>query len=349
MPVAGAHDPAELKALLEPWITTVSGSNTPAVVTDVEVPQANGFSNETFLLNAQWSENGEPVSAELVLRSQAPEHQMFPIVDLLSQQYRTMGLLFEHTDIPVPRVRWAEADISVLGQPFFLMDRLRGDVPGDNPPYLRDSFVIDMDPATRRTWSENALDALTSVGQVAWRELGFEYLNLTQFGALGPQQRLGYTRHFYEWTLAGEAHPVCDPAFEWLEDNWPDDSEHKELCWGDARPGNMMFNGTDVIGIFDWEMVSIGNAESDLGWWLFLQRFSSEGMGIALPEGILTYDETVARWEENMERPANHVAFYERLAAFQFGLIMVKLSRSLNLGMEVDNPVTPLARALFGL
>jgi len=349
MPVAGAHDPAELTALLEPWITRVSHSDTPAVVTNVEVPQANGFSNETFLLTANWTEAGESITADLVLRSQAPEHQMFPVVDLLNQQYQTMRLVGEHTTIPVPRVRWAESDLSVLGQPFFLMDRLRGDVPGDNPPYLRDSFVIDMDMTARRQWSENSLDAMVSVGQVPWRDIGFEYLDLTQFGALGPQQRLGYIRHFYHWTLDGEPHPVCDPAFAWLEANWPDDSEHKELCWGDARPGNMMFNGADVIGVFDWEMVSIGNAESDLGWWLFLQRFSSEGMGIALPDGILTYDETVARWEEKTQRPANHVAFYERLAAFQFALIMVKLSRSLNLGMEVDNPVTPLARALFGI
>ena len=80
---------------------------------------------------------------------------------------------------------------------------------------------------------------------------------------------------------------MLDAAWKWLDANWPDDGEHVELCWGDARPGNEMFDGTDVIGVFDWEMVSLGNGESDLGWWVFLQRFHTDGTGVPLPEGML--------------------------------------------------------------
>lgn len=349
MPVAGAHEPEVLLELLTPWLQQVTGSEQPVRITDLEVPQANGFSNETFLLHAAWSDAGKPTEADLVLRSQAPEHQVFPLVDLINQQYRTMKLLGEHTDIPVPRVRWAEPDNSLLGRPFFVMDRLYGEVPGDNPPYLRESFVTAMDVPTRRAWHRSGLDVLVALAGVDWRTIGFEYLDLTQFGPLGPEQRQGFIRHFYDWTCAGTPHPVADPAWTWLEQHWPDDGEHLNLCWGDARPGNQMYRATDVIGVFDWEMVSIGNAESDLGWWLFLQRFSSEGMGVVLPEGLLTRSETIAYWENGTGRQADHVEFYERLAAFQFALIMIKLSQALDLGMEVDNPVTPLARDLFAL
>lgn len=341
MPVAGAHTPDELHELLTPWLSDQVGQ--PVTVSEVEVPQANGFSNETFLLKAAWGDE----NADLVLRSQAPEHQVFPVVDLLAQQYTTMKLLGEHTDIAVPRVRWAESSPELLGRPFFLMDRLYGDVPGDNPPFMRESFVIEMSVEDRRRWHTNAADVLMQVAKVDWRATGVDYLDLARFGALGPEQRQGYAQYFHEWTLNGEAHPVADPALEWLVANWPDDGEHLELCWGDARPGNQMFSGGEVIGVFDWEMVHIGNAEADLGWWTLLQRFSSESMGVELPEGMLTRAETIARWEASMGRTADHVDFYERFAAFQFSLIFVKLSRAMNLGMEVDNPVANLAVKLF--
>lgn len=349
MPVAGAHDEAELRAVLTPWLTKHTGADDEVEITEFSVPQSNGFSNETFLLKASWQEGGQSQTADLVLRSQAPDHQVFPVVDLINQQYRTMELLGEHTSVPVPAVRWFESDPSVLGQAFFLMDRLYGEVPGDNPPFMRESFVTEWDVATRRQWHENSLDTMISVGEVDWRSIGIDYLDMARFGALGPEQRHGYMRHFYEWSLGGSPHPVADPGWAWLDANWPDDGEHLELCWGDARPGNQMCRGTEIIGVFDWEGVSISNAESDLGWWLFLQKFSSVGMGVDLPEGMLTRDETVARWEARRGRPATHVDFYERLAAFQFALIMVRLSQAMQLGMEVDNPVTPLARQLFGL
>jgi aminoglycoside phosphotransferase (APT) family kinase protein len=106
---------------------------------------------------------------------------------------------------------------------------------------------------------------------------------------------------------------------------WPDDGEHIELCWGDARPGNQMFDGTELIAVFDWEMVSLGNAESDLGWWLFLQRFSSEGMGATLLPGMLDEAATIAVWEEAMGRKAVNVDFYKKLAGFHFTLVMMRI------------------------
>ena len=345
MPVAGAHEPDELIDVLGPWLSARVDAD--VTVSAVEVPGSNGFSNETVLFRADWQVGGSASGGEFVLRTQSPEHKLFPIVDLLAQQCTTMTILGESTDVPVPAVRWSEAESSVLGAPFFVMERLHGDVPGDNPPYLRDSFVTRMDESTRRAWSENALDILPMVAKVPWRDLDFGHLDLSQFGALGPEQRHGYLGHFRDWVLDSEPHPVIDPAWARLEATWPDDGDHLELCWGDARPGNQMFNGPDVVGVFDWEMVSIGNAESDLGWWLLLQRFSSESMGVDLPSGVLDRAASIARWEQAMGRSAPNVEFYELVAGYQFCLIFVMLSRAIGLGMEVDNPVATLTSQLL--
>jgi len=221
MPVAGQRDPVEVQAVLERWLAEQVGS--AVTVTDLVVPQASGFSNETFLFTAQWDDR-EP--QPLVLRSQPQRHALFPEIDLIEQQYTSMKLLREHTDVPVAKVLWAEPGLAELGQPFFVMERLDGLVPGDNPPYTLEGFVVDMDASTRREWHENAVEAMTRVGRVDWRAAGFSHLDKTHHGALGPEQRRGYFTHFLDWATKGERHPVAHPAFERLLAMWPDDGDH---------------------------------------------------------------------------------------------------------------------------
>lgn len=357
MPVAGQRDPDHTRAVLEPWLAAQLPRATGVRITDLVVPQATGFSNETFLFDARWELDGEVTEAELVLRSQPQVYALFPEIDLLAQQYTTMRLLGEHSDVPVARMRWSEPSPAVLGQPFFVMDRLHGEVPGDNPPYTVEGFVLELEPAARRRLHRNGIEAMTRVGRVDWRAAGFGYLDKTHHGPLGPDQRRNYFRHYWVWARGGAPHPVADPAWAWLEANWPDDGEHLELCWGDARPGNQMYVDGEVVALFDWEMVSLGNAESDLGWWLFLQRFHTDGTGVPLPEGFLGRDETIAYWEELMGRPATHVDFYERLAGFHFTLVLMRLGQMTEElspetavpGFGVFNPVSMLTAELLGI
>ena len=346
MPVAGQRDPEEVRSVLQHWIGTQVGTNDVAV-TDLVVPQASGFSNETFLFDAAWA-GGEP--KPLVLRSQPQRHALFPEIDLLEQQYLSMKLLGEHSNVPVATVLWAEADPVWLGAPFFVMQRLDGLVPGDNPPYMVESFVVDMDPGTRTEWHSNAVEVLTRVGRVDWKAAGFQHLDKAHHGALGPEQRQGYFRHYLDWATKGEHHPVAHPAFERLLATWPDDGDTIELCWGDARPGNQMFRGTEVVGVFDWEMVALGNCESDLGWWLFLQRYHTTGVGVSLLEGLLDAGETVAVWERHMGRAASHVEWYEQLAGFHFVLVMIRLAEMMEFPeMAVHNPVAEITCDLLGI
>ena len=348
MPVAGQLDPAQLAAALGPWMALQMPDARDVRIVEVVIPQSSGFSNETFLVDAAWTDADGAQQVELVVRSQAETNVLFPEADLVNQQFRTMQILGEHTDVPVARMRWAETDPSVLGRPFFVMDRLHGLVPGDSPPYTTEGFVLEMDPDTRRRWHRNAIEAMTRVHAVDWRRVGFDYLDQTHHGALGREQRHNYMDHYRKWVTKGDPHPVIDPAWSWLDAHWPDDGAHIELCWGDARPGNQMFDGTEVVGVFDWEMVSLGNSESDLGWWLFLQRFHTEGTGVPLPEGMLDRAETIAEWERLRGRHAGNVDFYERLGGFQFCLVMVKLAESMGVPeMAVHNPVADLTRQLI--
>jgi aminoglycoside phosphotransferase (APT) family kinase protein len=356
MPVAGQRDPDETRAALTAWLTRQLRGARDVEITDLVVPQSSGFSNETFLFDAAWTDAGERVTTQLVLRSQPQIYALFPEIDLIAQQYGAMQRLGAHTDVPVARVRWAETDTSVLGQPFFVMDRLFGKVPGDSPPYTVEGWVMDLTAAQRRVLHTNSVLAMTKVNRVDWRAAGFGYLDKAQHGPLGPKQRISYFRKFWEWARDGVPHAVADPAWEWLEAHWPDDGEHVDLCWGDARPGNQMFDDAlEVVGIFDWEMVSLANAESDLGWYLFLQRYHTDGTGVPLPEGMLSRDEIIALWEGEVGRPAHHVDFYERLGGFHFTLVMMRIGAMMDLlapgtwpaGYSAQNPVAQLTAALI--
>jgi aminoglycoside phosphotransferase (APT) family kinase protein len=355
VPVGGQRDLDETRRVLTEWLGRQMPEARHMEITNLVVPQATGFSNETFLFDVSWHD-GAPQRAELVVRAQPQVWAVFPEIDVINQQYRTMKILGEHSDVPVAHVRWAEPDPAVLGTPFFVMDRLRGNVPGDRPPYTVEGWFMELTPAERRQLNVSGIEAMTRVNRVEWRNLDFSYLDKAECGPVGRQQRFAYFEKFWQWARAGQPHRVADPAWEYLRAHWPAD-EPVELCWGDARPGNQMYADGRVIAVMDWEMVSLGNAVSDLGWWLFLQRFHTEGNGVGLPEGMLTRDETIALWESLVGRTAEHVDFYEIVAGFHFTLVMMRITgmfkeldpSSYTPGADLYNPVSRLTAELLGI
>src|SRR5207248_2681064 len=124
--------------------------------------------------------------------------------------------------------------------------------------------------------------------------------------------------------------------------------------WGDARIGNMLFHDFQCRAIVDWEMLSLAGPMYDLGWWLFLDRFHSEGTGVDRLPGLGSYDDTVAQYESLTGTKARHLEFYEIFAGFRFAVIMIKLAHMFKEydiegmeSMETNNPVTQvLARML---
>lgn len=348
MPIAGQRDPEETGATLTAWLRDQLPEAADVLVSNVVVPQSSGFSNETFLFDASWIEAGEERTSQFVLRAEPTGNKLFPHVDVLSQQHATMKRVGEVSDVPVPTMRWAEPEAEVLGTPFFVMDRIDGRVPPDSPPYVAEGFVLDLAPADRRTLSQNGLDAMCQVHAIDPLSVGgFEHLDKAAqgHGPPGPDQLKAYFAHYHQWALGDTAHPICEQAWQWLVERWPDDGDRLDLTWGDARMGNLMFaeNGLACTGVFDWEMAAITNAESDLGWWIYMQNFHCYSSEVELPEGLLTADDAVARWQEQTGRTAEHVEFYTALGGYHFSLIMVAMATCVNAiapGMMPDDFIT---------
>ena len=63
---------------------------------------------------------------------------------------------------------------------------------------------------------------------------------------------------------------------------------------GDAKPGNFAFVGDQVSAVFDWELTTVGDPLTDIGYLELLWRMP---VGIPSHDAALTIDEVIDRYE----------------------------------------------------
>src|SRR6478735_2122526 len=111
------RDPEPTAATLARWFETQQGVASPSI-TNVSIPEATGWSNETIFFDATWLDASAVRSRALVARVAPSEHRVFPD-DTFARQYAVMRALASHSDVPIPEVHWLETDRVWFGQPFW--------------------------------------------------------------------------------------------------------------------------------------------------------------------------------------------------------------------------------------
>lgn len=356
MPIPEQRDPEHTRAALAGWLEERMPQARGVEILDMTVPEGTGYSNETLLLDVRWEEEGASRTAGLVARVSPVEYAVFPESDV-DIQYRSLKALRENSDVPVPEVYWLEKDPSVLGASFFVMERLEGRAPPDTPPYNLSGWLTDLSDEERRTLWSNAVEVLAAVHRLDPDESGFGFADRRELGPRGISQMLAYLEHQKEFASGGGSNPPAEAGWAWLNEHAPSSTPDIGISWGDARIGNIMFDGLEPVAACDWEMVALGPGEQDLGWWLFLDRFHSEGIGVERLGGLGDRDETIARYEELVGRRVDLglLDFYEVLAAFRFTLVMMRITQlQKHYGQlpessdrDVNNPVVNLLMAMI--
>src|SRR5690606_40823975 len=121
------------------------------------------------------------------------------------------------------------------------------------------------------------------------------------------------------------------------------------VLWGDPTPSNVLWReDLSVSGIIDFESVTLGPPEADLGWWLYMNNLLSEGYRIKRLEGLPSPEETIAMYEKALGRKVAHMGYYDILAAVRMALITVRSVRLhiilAHIGpdnaSDIDNPVS---------
>lgn len=344
-PTPTLGDSENTRRVLVEWFGRQMPGASNIEVTDLEIPEGTGMSNVTVLFGLSWQEGGEQQTRPCVGRFE-PEGggAAFPEYDL-GHQYRVMDTIGKHTDIAVPALLGLEEDLSVLGVPFYIMARVDGVVPSDMPPYHEQGWLKDeCSPEQRRTLWMAGIEEMAKIHVMDDAAMGLSYVEFDEPGNTPLEKQLNYWQRYMEWGMEGRQHLHAQRALAWLFANQPADETFK-LCWGDSRMGNMLFNRDthQVSAVLDWEMVTMGNPLQDLAWWIYLDRFFSEGLNLPRLEGLPDEHETVALWQSLTGLSAEHYDYYVIFSGLRYTLILSRLM--LHMGIEdmvLDHFATPM-------
>jgi aminoglycoside phosphotransferase (APT) family kinase protein len=356
MALSNTTDPKQAEQALTAWLAARLADAEHVEVTGAIVPADAGLSTETILFDAAWRQGATWQSRSFVARVQPSGAAVFPSYDL-DAEARVLRALAGTPGVPVPGIFAYEPDPAALGAPFLVMERLPGRVPSDDPPFTVTGWVLDCSAAQQATIYDTALQVIARLHAVDVDAAGLRFLAEREPGDPGLDQQLGYWQRTFAWAAGGERNPTVEGAFEWIRQHRPAEPEPLVLNWGDARPGNMLFGDAgEVCGVLDWEMVCLASPEMDLGWWLFLLRHHTEGIGAPMPAGFPTREQTIARYEELTGHPVRHIDFYEVFAGLRLAILMHRAGNLMieagllpaDAPMRLSNPASQLLAKLTG-
>jgi aminoglycoside phosphotransferase (APT) family kinase protein len=304
-----------------------------------------GHSNVTYAIR-----RGEE---EWILR-RPPRPPLPPSAHDVLREARLLSAV-ESADVRTPRVLAACDDESVIGAPFYVMEKVEGDVMTmDIPPRLDD-------PAQRARIAEELIDALVEIHAVDWQAAGLEgYGKPTGYLERQVRRFSGLWEH-----NATRPVPELDQTTAWLGENVPV-SGPATIVHGDYRLGNTMFApGTParLVAIFDWELATIGDPLADLGY--LVATYAEPGDADSTPlfalnavttrEGFPTRQELIARYEERSGRSMSDVRWYETLALWKSAVFLEGSYKRLLAGTTddpffklLDEGVPAIARRALG-
>jgi aminoglycoside phosphotransferase (APT) family kinase protein len=272
-----------------------------------------GHSNETFFISAG--------KQEWVLR-RPPYGPLLPTAHDVGREYRILQAL-SSTTVPVPHPLLFCDDISIIGAPFYLMERIPGIAIRDTLP---SGFATDIQ--SRAGIGEALIDTLASLHMVDWQQIGLE-----DFGK--PQGYLA--RQIRRWSGQLDASrtrsiSALDAVTTWLQEHIPE-SQYTTIVHGDYRLDNALLAPEPparILAIVDWEMATIGDPLADLG---YLLSFWSEiddppftlgdaAWQMSAQPGFSTRAELVQRYAQRTQREVAHLDFYTALAIWKLAILL---------------------------
>jgi aminoglycoside phosphotransferase (APT) family kinase protein len=340
----------DLADALVAWLVQRTGRGNVTVSGFVR-PEA-GQSSDNVLFDATFDGQVD----HLVVRRQTVATTIFLEPDVTREALVLQGL--SAAGVRVPNVRWIEPDPSVLGAPFFIMDRVEGRVPLGKPSIHTAGWLPSLTRIEReRLWS-SALDVLVSVHQIPWRST-HDFLLNGDLHASTVKAHFAALADWYRWTTGERSYPITDAALDYLEEHLTEvDPGEPVLLWGDPRVGNMIFDGDNTVAAaLDWETAGIGPAGRDVAHWLFFDEFQTQAVGIKRLPGWPDRETTVASYEARSGRRLDDLEFFDVMESLFMATTLIRQAdRRVGMGLAApgtrmghDNTVTQILARKLGL
>ena len=220
---------------------------------------AGGWSHEIYTCYAHWQEAGHEVARGLCLRKD-PGVGLLRNLSSLAEQYRVLHAL-EPLAVPTPRVYWYEADPTLLGGPFFIMEKVEGEVPN---PWSKIGKQYYAEAATRGTLPRSFVEALAALHNLDWRTAGLDFLGVPGPGTDFAQREVAKWELLIQQSLR-KPEPVLTEVLMWLKTNAPP-TQRLAVVHGAYRTGNLIVKDDTVAAIIDWELQVIGDPLYDVAY-----------------------------------------------------------------------------------
>jgi aminoglycoside phosphotransferase (APT) family kinase protein len=304
---------------------------------------AGGKANLTYLL-------AFPGGEELVLR-RPPLGPVAESAHDMTREHTVLSRLWQGFD-KAPRARALCEDTSVIGAPFFLMERMPGIVVRDRVP---DRFGGGDDLEANRALSTVVIDTLVELHAVD--AVSCELGGLGHPEGFLDRQVDGW---WGRWTRARhEDNPVADEVGAWLRDHLPA-SGQPTLLHNDWRLDNMAVSPDDpgrCVAVYDWDMATRGDPLADVGtlmasWYEVGEERSTLAPMPTTSPGWMSRSEALGRYGELSGRDISQINWYVVFGTWKLGVVLQQIYIRWLRGQTEDPRFEPLgegARALFRL
>ncbi len=299
----------------------------------------SGYSNLTYLVVAG--------DREYVLR-RPPFGAQIKTAHDMGREYRILEALHPVWG-RVPRPVWYCDDETVLGAPFYLMERVPGVILRATLPE-----AARPDAATMARVADAFVDTLVELHGLDYRAAGL--------GDWGRPQ--GYVQRQIEgWTKRYQAARTDDiaeleRAARWLADHLPPEAD-ATLIHNDYKYDNLVLDPdelTRVRAVLDWEMATIGDPLMDLGTTLGYWVTASDPdwlQGLALNPSLWpgnpSREALVQAYATRSGRDPGNAVFYYVYGVFKVAVIAQQIYKRYVEGKTSDARFAGLIHAVRGL
>ena len=309
---------------LNPWLLEhLEGvSGTPEVT-----QYSGGASNWTYCLSYP--------EKQVVLR-RAPAGTKAKGAHDMGREYRlqaALKLVYPY----VPDTLAYSDDEALIGSEFYVMEKFNGVIPRTNMPR---GLVLEPDQCRQLCY--NAIDSLIELHQVDYKAANLEHIAKGE-GYI-DRQISGWTQRYQKaktWNV-----PSGKDVSKWLADNQPS-KEIICLTHNDFRLDNLVLDAdqpTEIIGVLDWELATLGDPLMDLGnslaYWIekdddfFAQKIRRQPTHL---DGMLTRQQVIDYYLQKTNHDVTDFTYYEVYGLFRLAGIVQQIYYRYH-HKQTDNP-----------
>ena len=251
-----------------------------------------------------------------------PLGHVLPTAHDMAREYRVLSALAA-TNVPAPRTIALCEDSTVNGAPFYVMEYREGVIIAESIP---EGYATT--PEERAAMCRGLVETLVKLHAVDYDAVG-----LSDFGRPEGYLERQVRRWSEQWGRS-ETRPIPEiqEVIRRLKNSIPP-SPPPAIVHGDYRLGNMMLAEDDpgrVVAVLDWEMCTLGDPLSDLGYTLgyWGEPTDDPDYNLARPTssvttapGFFTRAELVAYYGKLSGRDVSNIEFYQVLAFYKLAVI----------------------------